>query len=297
MAVGEAEVDKAVGERLFPALVHLLRNAVDHAIERPEARRAAGKPPEATIRIAAAHRGDGELELAVSDDGRGIDLAAVARKAGTPLPTSSAEILDLIGRPGLSTMSAPSRTSGRGIGMDVVRRVVVTDLGGALHVSTSPAGTTFTLRVPVSLTIVDGLTFACAGETYVVPTAAVDELVEIEPEQLISTPAPRRGGASVRMLRWRAETVPFFELGEVLGLGSAGTARKAIILKRDGTTVGFGVDRMLGRQEVVIRAVRDPLVGRAGLAGATDLGDGKPTLVLDLAALARTLPATPQEKR
>lgn len=296
MEVGEAEVDKAVGERLFPALVHLLRNAVDHAIELPAERRGAGKPAEGTIRITAAHRGEGELELAISDDGRGIDAAAVARKASAPVPATPRELLELISRPGLSTMSAPSRTSGRGIGMDVVRRIVESDLGGTLDLSTSPRqGTTFTLRVPVSLTIVDGLTFACAGETFVVPTATVDELVDVDPDRLIAGPAPRRRGVSVRMLRWRGETVPFFELRDVLGLARPGASRKGIVLKRDGAAIGFGVDRMLGRQEVVIRSLRDPLVERAGIAGATDLGDGKPTLVLDLVALARTLPVTAQE--
>ena len=297
MEVGEAEVDKAVGERLFPALVHLVRNAVDHAIEPPDERRAAGKPDEGTIGITAAHRGEGELELAVSDDGRGIDLAEVARRANAPVPATARELLELISRPGLSTMSAPSRTSGRGIGMDVVRRIVELELGGTLDLSTSPRqGTTFTLRVPVSLAIVDGLTFACAGETYVVPTAAVDELVDVEPERLIAGPAPRREGVSVRMLQWRGETVPFFELRDVLGLSHPAPSRKGIILKRDGSAVGFGVDRMLGRQEVVIRSLRDPLVERAGIAGATDLGDGRPTLVLDLFALARTLPLS-QEAR
>lgn len=297
LEVGEAEVDKAVGERLFPALVHLLRNAVDHAVERPEERRAAGKGEEATIRIVAAHRGEGELELAISDDGRGIDAAEVARRANAPLPATAGELLELVTRPGLSTLSAPSRTSGRGMGMDVVRRIVVAELGGTLGLSTSPGrGTTFTVRVPVSLTVVDGLTFACAGETYVVPTAAVDELVDVEPARLVAGPAPRRGGLAVRMLRWRSEAVPFFELRDVLGLPGAGAARKAIVLQRGGGAVGFGVDRMLGRQEVVIRSVQDPLVQRAGIAGATDLGDGRPTLVLDLAALARALPAATQER-
>jgi len=296
MEVGAAEVDKAVGERLFPALVHLLRNAVDHAIERPEERRAAGKPEEGTIRISAGHRGEGQLELSISDDGRGIDAGEVARRANAPVPSAAGELLDLISRPGLSTMSSPSRTSGRGIGMDVVRRIIVSDLGGTLALSTSGGqGTTFTLRVPVSLTIVDGLTFTCAGETYVVPTAAVDELVDIDAERLIAAPAPRRGAGPVRMLRWRSETVPYFDLGEVLGLPRLGAARKAIVLRRDGAPIGFGVERMLGRQEVVIRTMRDPLVERPGIAGATDLGDGRPTLVLDLAALAGKLPALSQE--
>jgi two-component system chemotaxis sensor kinase CheA len=287
LVVGESEVDKAVGERLFPAIIHLLRNAVDHAIEPPQERRSLGKPVEGTIRIASSHRGEGQLEIVVSDDGRGIDVASVAAKAGVPPPSTGAEILALIARPGLTTMAAPSRTSGRGIGMDVVRRVVVTDLGGTLDVSsTGGLGTAFTLRIPLSLTIVDGLTFECAGETYVVPTAAVDELVELQPTGLVAGPRPARAGPPVLMLRWRDESVPYFELRDLLGLRRPGEARRGIIVRRNGAAFGFGVDRMIGRQEVVIRPLTDPLVERVGIAGATDLGDGRPTLVLDLGALA-----------
>jgi two-component system, chemotaxis family, sensor kinase CheA len=295
LEVGDAEVDKAVGERLFPAVVHLVRNAVDHAIEPPAERRRAGKPEGATIRIAAAPRGEGRLEIAVSDDGAGIDVEAVARKAGSPVPRTGRELLDLIAAAGFSTLESPTRTSGRGIGMDVVRRIVVSELGGSLEVSTARGvGTTFTLRVPLSLSIVDGLAFECAGETYVVPIAAIDELVEIEPSLLVGAPAPRGRGA-IRMLRWREESVPYVELRHALGLARAGAGRRAIIVRTDGVALGFGVDRMIGRQEVVIRPVTDPLVERVGVAGATDLGDGRPTLVLDLAALSRALQPAVQE--
>jgi two-component system, chemotaxis family, sensor kinase CheA len=301
--LGQVEVDKAVGERLFPSIVHLVRNAVDHAIESVEERRRLGKPDEATIRIACAHRGEGQLELVVSDDGRGIDLAAVAAKAGAPVPVSGPQILELIAKPGLSTLDAPTRTSGRGIGMDVVRRVVVTDLGGSLDVATrSGVGTTFTLRVPLSLTIVDGLTFRCRGETYVVPTLAVDELLEIDPAGLVAGPGPFRAGPPVRMLRWREESILFVDLGDVLGLRGDESGCKGIVVRREGSCFGFGVDRMIGRQEVVVRPVTDPLVERPGIAGATDLGDGKPTLVLDLVALTRSIapaiaPAVPPAAR
>lgn len=290
LEVGDAEVDKAVGERLFPALVHLVRNAVDHAIEPPAERRRLGKAEDGAIRIVCTHRGEGQLAILVSDDGRGIDAAAVARKAGAPLPASGLELLELIARPGLSTLEAPTRTSGRGIGMDVVRRIVVKDLGGSLEVATERgSGTTFTLRVPLSLTIVDGLTLRCSGETYVVPTASVDELVEIDPARLFAGPRASRGGLPVQMLRWRDESIPFLDLGHLLGAPAHAPGRKAIVVRGDGARFAFGVERMLGRQEVVIRPVADPLVERAGVSGATDLGDGQPTLVLDLAALSRTL--------
>lgn len=296
LEVGEAEVDKSVGERLFPVVVHLVRNAVDHAIEPPRERRRAGKPEGGTIRIACAARGEAQLEIAVSDDGAGIDVEAVARKAGAPVPRTGAEILELIATAGLSTLESPTRTSGRGIGMDVVRRVVVSDLGGSLEVSTARgAGTTFTLRVPLSLSIVDGLAFECAGDTYVVPIAAIDELVEVDPARLVGAPSPR-GRGTIRMLRWREESVPYVELRQALGLARAGAGRRAIIVRTDGVALGFGVDRMIGRQEVVIRPVVDPLVERVGVAGATDLGDGRPTLVLDLAALSRVLRPAVQER-
>jgi two-component system chemotaxis sensor kinase CheA len=295
LEVGEAEVDKSVGERLFPVVVHLVRNAVDHAIEPPRERRRAGKPEGGTIRIACAARGEAQLEISISDDGAGIDVEAVARKAGAPVPRTGREILELIATAGLSTLESPTRTSGRGIGMDVVRRVVVSDLGGSLEVSTARGvGTTFTLRVPLSLSIVDGLAFECAGDTYVVPIAAIDELVEVDPARLVGAPSPR-GRGTIRMLRWREESVPYVELRHALGLASAGAGRRAIIVRTDGVALGFGVDRMIGRQEVVIRPVVDPLVERVGVAGATDLGDGRPTLVLDLAALSRVLQPAVQE--
>jgi two-component system chemotaxis sensor kinase CheA len=294
---GQAELDKAVGERIFPAIVHLLRNAVDHAIEPPDERRRAGKPEEGRIRVSCRERSDTQLELVVEDDGRGIDREAVAHRAGVPVPRSDAELLDLIARPGLSTVEQATRTSGRGVGMDVVKRVTVTELGGELLLETHPgAGTRFTLRVPLSVSIVDAFTFACGDEVFVVPVTAVEDLVEIERANVVETPDPAHRGADVRLLRRRGETLPLVRLDRLLGVTAAATARpKAIVVRRDGDGWALQVDRLIGQQEIVVRPLADPLVQVAGVAGTTDLGDGRPTLVLDLAALTRAAGAPRRE--
>ncbi|KYF81902.1 chemotaxis protein CheA, partial [Sorangium cellulosum] len=178
---GKAELDKAVAERIFPAIVHLLRNAVDHAIEAPAERRRLGKPEEGVIRVSCFERSNNQLELVVADDGRGIDRAQVARRAGRPAPETDAALLDLITLPGLSTLDQATKTSGRGLGMDIVRRIAVEQLGGELSVSTARgAGTTFTLRIPLTLTIIDAFSFLCGDQAFVTPVAGVEEVMEID---------------------------------------------------------------------------------------------------------------------
>ncbi|MBK7859120.1 MAG: chemotaxis protein CheW [Archangiaceae bacterium] len=285
---GDAELDKTVADRLFPVIVHLLRNAVDHAIERPEERRAVGKSEEGHIRIACADHAGRELELTVTDDGRGIDREKVAQRAGAPVPRDAAELLDLITRPGLSTLDAATRTSGRGYGMDIVRRVTVQELGGELKLDTRPgAGTTFTVRVPLSVTIVDAFSFGCGDETFVVPVSAVDDLAELEPGQVVATPDPNAAAAHVRLFRHRGAAIPLYLLGKLLGCPGSSAERPKVIVARQGVeAIGFQVDRLIGKQEIAIRPLKDPLAMVPGVTGSTDLGDGKATLVLDLGALA-----------
>jgi two-component system chemotaxis sensor kinase CheA len=282
---GNSELDKAVADRLFPAIVHLLRNAVDHAIERPEERRRAGKPEEGHIQVTCFDRSDNRLELTVADDGRGVDAEKVAERAKTTIPESEAELLALLTRPGLSTLDVATHTSGRGFGLDIVKRVVE-DLGGELKMRTKVGeGTSFGLVVPLSVAIVDVFSFICSDRTFVVPVSAVDELTEIEPQAVSGSPDPKQQG-SVRLLRHRGATVPLFALSSLLGLApSAKPHPKAIIVKRDAESVAFEVDSMLGQRDVVVRSLNDPLVDVAGVAGTTDLGDGQPTLVLDFMAL------------
>jgi two-component system, chemotaxis family, sensor kinase CheA len=286
---GTTEVDKAVAERLFPALVHLVRNAVDHAIESPDERVRRGKPPEGLLKISCSARSDTWLELLVEDDGRGIDRVAVAKKAQREVPSSEAALLDLLCQPGLSTRDVATTTSGRGMGMEIVKRTV-DQLGGELTLRTElGVGSVFILRVPLSLSIVDGFSFECAEQRFVVPVSTIDEIIEVEPSALLRSPSGARAGLDVSMLERRGQIVPLLSLAGVLGLGRPSTERKALVVRRGAEAIAFSVDRMLGQQEVVVRPLEDELVRVRGVAGATDLGDGKPTLVLDLAGLGAAL--------
>jgi two-component system chemotaxis sensor kinase CheA len=286
----DAELDKSVAERIFPALIHLVRNAVDHAIEPPEERRRLGKPEEGVLRITCWARSNTRLELNIADDGRGIDKDAVARRAGREPPQTSAALLDLLCEPGFSTRDASTSTSGRGMGLDIVHRITVGELGGDLQLSTRVgAGTTFTLRVPLTIAIIDVFAFECQGQRFVVPVAAVEEIVELDATRALRGPSPTgaRDGLGITLMERRGEVVPVLQLGAALHLGGAsGGASKAIVVRRGGEPVAFAVDRMLGQREAVVRPLEDPLVQVRGVAGATDLGDGRPTLVLDLPSLA-----------
>lgn len=294
---GKTEVDKAVAERLFPALVHLVRNAVDHAIESPDERVRRGKPQEGLLKISCVARSDTWLELLVEDDGRGIDRLAVARKAGREPPTSEAALLEMLCTRGLSTREIATTTSGRGMGMEIVKRTV-DQLGGELSLRTElGVGSVFTLRVPLSLSIVDGFSFECGEQRFVVPVSTVDEIVEVDAAGLVHGPSPTRGQLPVSMLERRGQVVPLLSLAGVLGLARGGAEKKALIIRRGAEAVAFSVERMLGQQEVVVRPLEDELLQVRGVTGATDLGDGRPTLVLDLAGLGAALNRSELELR
>ena len=281
--VREAELDKAVADRLLPAMIHLVRNAVDHAIEPPETREKVGKPRVGTVRVACAELGSKQLELTISDDGRGIDREAVAKRAHREIADDQA-LLDVLTTPGFSTRDAVTQTSGRGVGMDIVKRVAVQELGGELHLdSVLGAGTKFTLKVPLTIAIVEVFTFECANQAFVVPVAAIEEIFELDEDRIVP-PANASESNRVTLVNRRGHALPLISLGTTLAIG-AGSAKKAMVVRYDGELIAFSVDRMLGRQEVVVRPVDDPLVRVAGVAGATDLGDGRPTLVLDLTEL------------
>ncbi|HXJ18786.1 MAG TPA: chemotaxis protein CheW [Polyangia bacterium] len=299
---GQAELDKAVAERIFPAIVHLVRNAVDHALEPPGERLAAGKPETGLLSVTCLERSDNRLELTLADDGRGVDPVAVARRANQPIPTSDEALLDLLTRRGLSTKTEVTTTSGRGVGMDVVKRIAVNELHGELSMRTVPGkGTTFVLRIPLSITIVDAFSFACGGETFVVPVTMVEAIQELDLARAVRGPDRRkapRGGPDRRkavraadLIERNGEAVPVLRLEELLGLAAPdpSMARKAIIVRRNGEPFAFVIDRMLGQQEVVVRPIEDPWVKVDGVSGTTDLGDGRPTLVLDLGALTGRL--------
>ena len=295
MDVGDAELDKSVADRLLPALVHLVRNAVDHALEHPEERRAAGKPEEGVLRLACHARSSARLELMVSDDGRGVDASAVAARAGVPVPGSSGELLELLCRPGLSTRASADATSGRGMGMDIVKRIIVDQLGGELSLDTAPGkGTTFSLCVPLTITIVEAFVFECAALRYAVPVSTVEEIIEVDAKRLVHPPGRAEGGTA--MLERRGQAVPLVALERLLRreVEREGPGPKAFVVRQRGMPMAIAVDRLLGQQEIVLRPLEDPLVQVPGVAGATDLGDGRPTLVLDLPALGAARAGAPR---
>jgi two-component system chemotaxis sensor kinase CheA len=293
-----AELDKAVADRLLPALIHLVRNAVDHAIEPADERAARGKPRAGTIKVSCLEVGSSRLEIVVADDGAGIDRAAIAARARRAVDDDAA-LLDVLTAPGFSTRDVATRTSGRGLGMDIVRRIATVDLGGELAVSTAPgAGTAFTLRVPVTIAVVEVFSFSCSGQVFVAPVASIEEIFELRAGDDIQPPAAPDARSPVRLTARRGEAIPLRSLGSLLAIGDGAAARKAIVIRRQGAVLGFTVDRMLGRHEVVVRPVDDALVRVPGVAGSTDLGDGRPTLVLDLQALSsRVLEGRPPDRR
>ena len=294
---GGAELDKTVAERIFPALVHLLRNAVDHGIESPEERVRAGKPEHATITVTSSSRNNRQIEIRIEDDGRGVDRARVAAKAGRDVPTDSTTLLELLCRPGLSTRDQVDTTSGRGVGMDIVRKIVVDGLGGELMLETTPgAGTAFILRVPLTIAIVDAFMLRCGGQRFVVPVPVVEEIIDLDPTRLVR--GPRVGGRETRFFARRDETVPVIDLARALGLVDSGgrpldtsaAPGQALVVRRGhDEPVAFAIERVLGQQETVVRPLVDPLVSVTGVSGSTDLGDGRATLVLDLIGLTGKL--------
>lgn len=287
---GSAEVDKAVADKVFPAVVHLVRNAVDHAIETREERRAAGKNEVGELTITCDDSSGTNLVLTVTDDGRGVDRESVARKLGRPVARDDNELLDQICSAGLSTSTKLTHTSGRGMGMDIVKRTVEV-LGGTLALHTEEGkGSTLTLRVPVTVTIVDVFSFVSAGQVFVAPVAIVDEIVEVDRATTVDVPVPHLTGPQPRLLQHRGKAIPLFSLEGVLqGRSESSFPLRAMVVNQRRGAIAFGVDRMIGQQEAVVRPIDDSLVRVTGMAGATDLGDGKPTLVLDLATLGASL--------
>lgn len=291
---GGAVIDKAVGERLLPAIIHLIRNAIDHGIETPAVREAAGKPPRGTVQVRAWQEGSSWLALSLEDDGAGINAAALARKAGKEPPQNDADLLDLLATPGLSVRDEATTSSGRGVGVDAVWQIARHQLRGDMQVSTRLGeGTVFTLKVPVSLAIIDAFAFRSEGQRFAVPVSTVDEIIDIGRDSLTAAPTRGTTRAPARMLHRERETIPVVTVKDALGqrawndtsLAPSLMPPKALIIRRNGTALAFQVDRMLGQQEIVVRPMTDPLVQVPGISGAADLGDGQPTLVLDLYAL------------
>ncbi len=286
---GEAtEVDKTVVELLADPLTHMIRNAVDHGLESPEQRIASGKSPEGTVRLAAAHR-SGRVIIEVSDDGAGINRPRVLQKAiasGLVQPDaqlSDSEIDNLLFLPGFSTAQAISNISGRGVGMDVVKRSIQA-LGGRITIASSPGqGSTFTLSLPLTLAVLDGIVVTVDEQTYVIPLTAIVETIKHEQSRI------HHVGEYSFVLRVRDALVPLIDVGAELGVRPPSSDVRqgvAILIETaNGTRSALLVDNIQDQRQVVIKSLETNYTRVDGIAAATILGDGRVAMILDVDAL------------
>ena len=282
------ELDKTVIERLADPLIHLIRNSADHGLETPEQRRAAGKPEAGHIVLAARQSG-AEVVITITDDGRGVDRARVRAKAeenGLIQPgqvLSDSELLQLIFAPGFSTAAAITNLSGRGVGMDVVKKTIE-GLRGSIEITSTPgAGSVVSLRIPLTLAIIDGLLVRVGTGRYVIPLASVEECVELSVEQDV-----RSTGRSLITLR--DQLVPFIRLRQMFATGLEPDPHQKIVVVSTGQAqgqdrVGLVVDQILGDHQTVIKALSPFHADVGAFSGATILGDGGVALILDIAHL------------
>jgi len=287
--IGETtEIDRGVIEKITDPLTHLVRNSLDHGIETPAARTAAGKPPRGTLTLRASQRG-ANIIIEVMDDGAGLrrdKILAKARERGFGISDAmpDSEVWQLIFEPGFSTADEVTDVSGRGVGMDVVRRNIA-ELGGRIDLDSVPGhGTHITIRLPLTLAILDGLSVALGDDTYIIPLAYIVESMQ-----------PRAGdtgtvGGDNHVIEVRNEYLPVLPLSDVLG-GSARAVRFEdgifVILDADDTRIALFVDELVGESQVVIKSLEANYAKVHGVSGATILGDGRVALILDVAALVR----------
>lgn len=290
MSGESTELDKTVMEKIGDPLVHLVRNALDHGVEGPEARRAAGKPETGTVRLNAYHKG-GHIIIEISDDGNGLDRDRVYRKAlerglvGDDETLSDEQVYDLIFQPGFSTAEVVSDVSGRGVGMDVVRRNI-NELNGSVEVNSAAGkGTTFTVRLPLTLAIVDGQLVMVGDQTFVIPLVSIIESLQMR-DELVKGIA---GKADV--YRLREDYIPIVRMSEIFNITPADheyAGQLMVVVEGEGQKVGLVVDDLLAQQQVVVKSLEPNFQRVDGLAGATILGDGTVALILDTAGLIKT---------
>jgi len=280
----ETELDKSVIERLHDPLVHIIRNCVDHGIETPDERQAAGKPRQGTIVLSAEHSGAHVL-IRIRDDGRGMNVEAIRRKAAeqglisADASLADQELLSLVLLPGFSTAEQVTDVSGRGVGMDVVKQAI-DGLRGTIEICSRPGqGTTITLALPLTLAIIDGFLTRIGMEHFVFPLPLVDECVELSAAH--ATSSGRRA-----LLTVRGELVPFIRLRDRFAIAeSRASVEQVVITKVDGARVGFVVDHIVGGHQTVVKNLGSMYAGVEGISGATILGDGSVALILDVPKL------------
>ncbi|MDX1453165.1 MAG: chemotaxis protein CheA [Oleiphilaceae bacterium] len=286
--VGEqTELDKTVLERIVDPLVHLVRNSLDHGLETPEERRAAGKDETGKITLKAYHQG-GNIVIEIIDDGAGLNrdrILSIAQEKGLVKngePLSDEQIDALIFKPGFSTASEVTDISGRGVGMDVVRRNIQ-ELNGTVEVQSQPGiGSRFSIRLPLTLAILDGQLVRIAQQCFVIPLVSIVESLELKEQTL------HHLSDEMRLLRLRDEFLPIIELADLFNItGSRPNAGLLVVVESAGRRVALKVDDLLGQQQVVIKSLEENYRAVEGVSGATILGDGTVSLILDVTGVVR----------
>ena len=287
---GEAtELDKTVMEKIGDPLVHLVRNAMDHGIEMPEEREANGKPPTGTVHLNAFHQG-GNIVIEISDDGAGINPQKILAKAAERglveegVELSQPKIIDLLFQPGFSTADKVTDVSGRGVGMDVVRKNIQ-ELGGTIDVqSVQGKGSTFTVRLPLTLAILDGQLVRVGDHTYIIPLVSIVESLQVRKKNVNAI------AGKTELYKLRDEYIPVIRLYEAFNIRPDTKSLEnglLVVVEGDGKKAGLLVDDLLAQQQVVIKSLETNFRRIDGLSGATILGDGTVALILDVAGVIR----------
>jgi two-component system chemotaxis sensor kinase CheA len=282
------ELDKTVLEKIVDPLVHLVRNSLDHGIEMPDARRAAGKPETGQLLLSACHKG-GNVEIEISDDGAGLNKDKILRKARERGLVKESDLLtdeqihELIFLPGFSTADTVSNISGRGVGMDVVKRSIQA-LGGRISIASRPGqGSTFTMSLPLTLAVLDGMVVRVADQTLVVPLTAIVETLKPKQGEV------RELGVDARVISNRGKFVPLIDVGRELGYRSEATdplSGVALLVETErGACNALLVDTIQDQRQVVIKSLETNYGRVPGVAAATILGDGRIALILDVDAV------------
>jgi two-component system, chemotaxis family, sensor kinase CheA len=285
----ETEIDRTIVEELADPLMHMVRNSLDHGIEEPDARAAAGKNPVARIELRACHQG-GHIVIQISDDGRGLDAGRILAKAvekglvGNPESLSQNEVFHLVFEPGFSTAARVTDVSGRGVGMDVVRKQIQKLRGHIEIESRAGQGATFTLKVPLTLAIIDGLVVGVGSERYIVPLFAVREMFRPAADAVFTVQNRNE------MVMMRGNLLAVLRLYRKFGVQPRTEdpcQALLIVAEGEGQRFCLMVDELIGKQEAVIKSLGDTFKNIAGIAGGAILGDGRVALILDLAGLVQ----------
>jgi two-component system, chemotaxis family, sensor kinase CheA len=284
----DVEVDTTILEHLKDAVLHMIRNAIDHGIEPPATRKKRGKNPCGLIKISAAHA-NGNVVVTLQDDGAGLNRDKILQKAKqlglflNAKPATDTELYQVLFRPGFSTTESVTDLSGRGVGLDVVKRNVEALHGTVDIASQEGLGTMITIRLPLTLAIIDGFSVLAGKETFVVPQQYIVECTELTADR--QTGDHRRSGTS-GVLNLRGSALPYIRLREVFGQSAAASARENVLVVKVGEfQAGIAVDQLLGAMQAVIKPLGKIFRGISGIAGSTILGDGRVGLIIDVPGL------------